>query len=378
MRVNPECTDQRVWRPLPWEGAHFMKLIKNQLSTKIGAPPGTVVHIGKKHIEDAVIELFNYNTDSVQEYGSIEFPRETSEGIPRIVQWYNVTGLHDVDLITRIGAAFNIHPLALESITDTEQLPKIENFDDHILIILKMIYVSQKTEEIRIEQLSLVLMENIVISFQEAPRDVFDPIRERIRKGGGFIRKRGADYLMYALVDAVVDEYFSVLETMGEWMTAMEDEMFANSSGTSFQTIHNIRRDLLVLKRAIWPVRELISTLSKTESPLIRRPTVQFLRDVQDHSIHIIDTVETYREVVSSLRDTHISLLSNKMNEIMKVLTIIATLFIPLTFIAGIYGMNFEHMPELKWRLAYPIGFWILMFIIGGGLTLYFRRKKWL
>jgi len=355
-----------------------MKLIRNQLSQKIGAPPGTIIHIGRKHVEEASVELLTYDTDMVQKYDSVQIPFTTPEDTPQAVRWYNIIGLHDVDLITRIGKSFNIHPLALEDITDTEQRPKIEDFGDHILIVLKMIYVSEETDEICIEQLSLVLYGNTVISFQEAPRDVFDPIRERIQKGGGSIRKRGADYLVYALTDAVVDEYFSVLETTGEWMTEIEDEMLEKSSETSFQGIHTIRRDLLALKRAVWPARDIISTLSKTDSPLIDQNTVRFFKDVHDHSIQIIDTVETFREVVASLRDTHISLLSNRMNEIMKVLTIIATLFIPLTFIAGVYGMNFENMPELKWQLAYPVGFWVLIIIIGGGLTLYFRRKKWL
>lgn len=352
------------------------KLVKKR-SKKIGLPPGTLIHIGDKKTENVEITLINYDEAQYQEreIKKIEecFPFRDKP----TVTWININGIHDAEIMGKIGEYVGLHPLLLEDIMNTDQRPKIEDFGDYIFIILKMIYYNEKKNEIEIEQVSLILGLNFVISFQEREGDVFNPIRERIRRGKGKMRKSGADYLAYTLIDAIVDNYFVILEGTGEKIEEMEEKLVANPTPNTLQGIHNLKRDMIFLRKSVWPLREVISGLERTESSLIEESTGIYLRDVYDHSIQVIDTIETFRDMISGMLDIYLSSISNKMNEVMKVLTIIATIFIPLTFIAGIYGMNFVYIPELQLRWGYFATLFI-MAVVSIIMLIYFRKKKWL
>jgi len=293
------------------------------------------------------------------------------------VTWINIDGLHEVEITEKIGKHFSIHPLILEDILHTGQRPKMEDFEDYIFLLVKMFYYDEKANEIKLEQVSLLIGSNFVISFQEREGDVFNPIRERLRNNKGRIRRMRADYLGYALLDTIVDNYFIILEKIGEKIENMEEELVTRPTPETLQTIHNLKRELIVLRKSIWPLREVVNSLERGESPLINETTGIYLRDVYDHTIQVIDTIETFRDMVSGMLDIYLSSLSNKMNEVMKVLTIIATIFIPLTFVAGIYGMNFEFMPELKWHWGYFAAL-LVMAAVSVFMVFYFRRKKWL
>ncbi len=352
------------------------RLIK-KTSKKIGLPPGTLIHIGEKKIDKPRIRVIDY--DSVQleerEAETIEecFPYRDK----LTVSWINIDGLHDVGVIEKVGNHFGLHPLLLEDILNTEQRPKLEDYGDYLFIVLKMLYYEEEENKIRAEQLSLILGPNIVISFQERVGDAFNPVRERIRNGKGRIRKVGVDYLAYALVDAIVDNYFIILEKFGERIEELEEELVTDPTEKTLQEIHELKREMVFLRKSVWPLRELISGLERGESSLVHESTRIYLRDVYDHTIQVVDTIETFRDMLSGMLDIYLSSTSNKMNEVMKVLTIIATIFIPLTFVAGIYGMNFEGMPELSWHWGYPIVL-LSMFVIVALMLIYFRRKRWL
>jgi magnesium transporter len=270
-----------------------------------------------------------------------------------------------------------LHPLVVEDIVHTGQRPKIEDYGEHIYIVFTMLTYDEDQREIRGEQVSLILSEHFVLSLQERRGDIFDLIRERIRNAKGRIRKMGTDYLAYALVDAVVDQYFIILEKVGEGIEELEDSLTRNAEPETMQDIHRLKREMLFLRKSIWPLRECISGLEKSESAIIKKATLKYLRDVYDHTIQIIDTAETFRDMLSGMHDTYLTNISNRMNEIMKVLTIIATIFIPLTFIAGIYGMNFKFIPELDWRWGY-FAVWGVVVVIAVLMIAFFRRKRWL
>ena len=344
-------------------------------SKKAGLPPGSLVHIGERKTEKTRITIIDYDRVQLQEEeaGSIEECFSFKD--KPTVSWINIDGLHQTEIIEKIGKHFNLHSLVLEDIVNTGQRPKMEDFEDYIFVVLKMLYYDQKGG-IKTEQVSLILGPNFVISFQEQEGDVFDPIRDRIRKAKGRIRKMGADYLAYALMDTIVDNYFIILEGLGEEIEDMEEELLANPTTETLQKIHRLKREMILLRKSIWPLRELISGLERTESSLIQESTGVYLRDVYDHTIQVIDTVETFRDMISGMLDIYLSSISNKMNEVMKVLTIIATIFIPLTFLAGVYGMNFRYMPELSWPWGYPIVLLVMM-AVGISMMVYFRRKKW-
>jgi magnesium transporter len=353
-------------------------LFTRKLGDKAGLPPGSIIHVGDDRVEDVTITILDYNTDKLTETTITDMAELELAKRPDAVTWINVSGIHDADTIRGFGDRFQIHPLALEDIVNTAQRPKVEDFDDYLLVVLKMFYPSDDRSSVISEQVSLIIGPHFVLSFQEVVGDIFDPIRERIRQGKGQLRRRGSDYLAYTLIDAVVDGYFAVLESLGEQVEQLEADLLDSPSTATMQRIHAMRREIILLRKSVWPLREIISTLERDELPLIRKETVRYLRDVYDHTIQVIDTVESFRDIVSGMLDTYLSSMSNKMNEIMKVLTSIATIFIPLTFVAGIYGMNFERMPELRWSWAYPLGFWIVILIVGSGMALYFRRKTWL
>jgi len=349
-----------------------------RVSRKIGLSPGTLVHIGKKKVEKVRIRLIDYDEAQLQEKEAkiIEecFP---FKDLPTVT-WVNIDGLHDIKLMEKIGKHFGLHPLVLEDILNTEQRPKIEDFDDYLFVVLKMLHFDENEQEVRAEQISIILASNFVLSFQERVGDIFNPLRERIRSAKGRVRKMGPDYLAYALMDAIVDNYFIVLEKLGEKIEGMEQELVTNPTPETLQTLHNLKREMIFLRKSVWPLREVVSRLERGESKLIKDSTGIYLRDVYDHTIQVIDTIETFRDMLSGMLDIYLSSVSNRMNEVMKVLTIIATIFIPLTFIVGIYGMNFEYMPELKWHWVYPKAFWVVIIGVAVFMAFYFRKKKWL
>jgi magnesium transporter len=352
------------------------RFIKKQLS-KAGASPGTLIHIGEQKVDETRITLIDYDEAHLQErvLDTIEeaFPLKD---LPTVT-WINIDGLHQLDIIEKVGQNFNIHPLVLEDIVNTGQRPKTEEFDDLIFVVLKMLHYSESSEKITSEQFSLVLGPNFLISFQEIQGDVFKTVRERIRKPKTRIRKAGCDYLAYALIDAIVDHYFLILEKLGENIEALEEDLLENPSPETLQTLHEMKREMIYLRKQIWPIRELINSLVKGESSLINESTSLFFRDIYDHTIQIIDTIESYRDILSGMLDIYLSTLSNKMNEVMKVLTIIATIFIPITFVAGIYGMNFKFMPELEWRWGYVM-VWVIIVVVAGIMISYFKKKQWI
>ena len=352
------------------------RLIKKR-SRKAGLPPGTLVHIGEQKAEEVRITVIDYDEARFQEkeIETVEecFPFKDKPN----VTWINVDGIHQVAVLEHLGDCFGLHPLVLEDILNTDQRPKMEDFSNYIFVVLKTSYYSDQSDEVEAEQISLILGPSFVMSFQEREGDVFNPIRERIRNGKGRIRRMGADYLAYSLLDSIVDNYFIVLEQVGEKVEFLEEELVTNPTPETLQTIHNLKREMLFLRKSVWPLREVIGGLERGESSLIKESTGIYLRDVYDHTIQVIDTIETFRDMISGMLDIYLSSVSNRMNEVMKVLTIIATIFIPLTLIAGIYGMNFKYMPELEWRWGYPM-FWLVVLAIGVLMVVYFRRKKWL
>ena len=350
----------------------FKKVVK-----KSGLAPGTLLYTNERRMEKAKITIIDYDEKDLQEkvVKSIEecLPFKTSP----TVTWINIDGLHEIDMMEKIGQLFDIHPLVLEDVLNTGQRPKCEDFGNYIFVVLKMLSYEDKKHEIRAEQVSIIIGPNFVISFQEIEGDVFDPIRERLRGAKGRIRKMGPDYLGYALLDAVVDNYFTILEKLGEKIEYMEEVLVNNPAQEILHTIHHLKRETIFLRKSVWPLREVINVLERGESKLIQESTEIFLRDLYDHTIQVIDSVETFRDLVSGMLDIYLSSISNKMNNVMKVLTIIATIFIPLTFIAGIYGMNFKFMPELEWPWGYPL-VWGVMLVIFLSMVIYFRKKDWL
>jgi magnesium transporter len=348
----------------------------SHLKSKIGAPPGTVVYSGETRSERVKLTLIEYNETEFIEKDFYDLSECITHINPNLVRWINVDGVHNAELIEAIGKKFNIHPLTLEDIVNTSQRAKFEDYENYVVAIMKMITPAE--EDMHSEQLSVVLMDGLVISFQEVEEgDAFDYIRNRLRQGKGRIRKMGADYLAYALVDAVVDCYFGILEKMGDRIEDLEESLMKEPTREMLRQLHEMKREMIYIRKAVWPMRELISNMQRSETELIKPTTDIYLRDVHDHTIRVIDTVETYRDLLSGMMDIYLSSVSNKMNEVMKVLTIITTIFVPVTFIAGVYGMNFDFMPELHSKWGYPLT-WAAMLIIIVLLLFYFRRKKWL
>jgi len=315
-------------------------------------PPGTPIYVGEKKDEEVEVSILDYDESQFLEITAKEISDCFRYKDTPSVTWINIDGIHKVDIIEKIGKHFGLHPLIQEDIVNTEQRPKMEDFDHYIYVVLKMLTYNEDNE-ITTEQVSLILGSNYVISFQEKKGDIFDAIRKRIRSGKGRIRKREADYLAYVLVDAIVDHYFIILEKLGVRIEELEDELTTAPKPATLQELHQLKREMILLRKSIWPLREVINSMERGESTLIRESSLIYFKDVYDHTIQVIDTVETYKDILSGLLDTYLSSVSNRMNEVMKVLTIIATIFIPLTFLAGIYGMNFKFMPELEWKLGY-------------------------
>ncbi len=340
-------------------------------------PPGSPVHIGEKRSERVKITVIDYDDKKHTEkvVGKVEdcFPFKDKP----TVTWINVDGIHDINVIEGVGAHFGLHPLLIEDLVNTDQRPKMEDFDEYLFIVLKMLTCCDKGNLISAEQVSLVLGPNFVISFQEKEGDVFDPVRSRIREGKGKSRKGGADYIAYSLIDAVVDNYFGIIEDLGEKIESLEEKIVADPSPNTLRKIHALKGEMIFLRRSVYPLREVVSSLERTESQLVRKSTKIYLRDVYDHTIQVIDMIETFRDMMSSMIDIYMSSISNRMNEVMKVLTVIATVFIPLTYITGWYGMNFRYMPELEHPWGYPAVI-LIMVALAAVMFLYFKRKKWI
>ena len=319
----------------------------------------------------------DYDRDSLEELtlDRIEECFPAAEAPP--VSWVNVDGLHDVSIIEAVGDRFGIHRLALEDVLSTSQRPKVEDYEGHSLIVLQMLFFDPEAESLTSEQVSLILGSTYVFSFQEREGDVFEPVRQRLRAGKGKLRTMGADYLAYTLIDAIVDSYFKILEDVGDRIEELEEQVFDEPQIEILHRVHRLRRETLVLRRAIWPLREALGLMYRGEVETITEPTQVFFRDVYDHSVQVIDAVETLREVLAGAMDLYMSGVSNRMNEVMKVLTVISTIFIPLSFFAGLYGMNFAYMPELGVRWAYP-ALLVVMGSLAAGMLWFFRRRGWL
>jgi magnesium transporter len=349
---------------------------KKYRAKKIGLAPGTLIHVGEQKVDRPVLDFFDYDPGKIEVQQDVSVEDCLVLKSSSSVSWINLNGIHDIPLLEKIGQSFDLHPLALEDILNTQHRPKIEEFEGYSLIILKMLDFDEQTEQINAEQISLVLTPHYVLSFQERPGDVFDGLRERLQRSNGRIRQRGTDYLVYGLIDSIVDSYFHILEKLGDRLALLEERLVADPDQDCQHRIHHFKRELLNLRKQVWPLREVISELYGGEAQLIEETTAVFLRDLYDHVIQVLDTVELYRDTVSGLLDLYLSSISHRMNEVMQVLTIMASMFIPLTFLAGIYGMNFEHMPELQLAWGYP-GLLLVMLACAVGMVIYFKRKKW-
>ena len=346
-----------------------------------GSAPGTLTAPRERRVEETFIRLIDYGPDHIEEIRVMEIA-----GLHRYMErqesvtWIDLVGLHDVELLAALGNEFGLHPLALEDVIHTHQRPKLEDYGEHCFLILRLPHAR---EQLTTEQISIFLGRGWVLTFQETADDPFEPVRDRLRRGRPRIRGAGSDYLAYALVDALVDSFFPLLEQYGERLEALEDELLEQPEKDALGRVHAIKKDLMEFRRATWPLREVITGFERQDIGLVGDQARLFLRDCYDHTVQLMDIVETYRDMAGALTDLYLSSVSNRMNEVMKVLTVIASIFIPLTFLAGIYGMNFDpdaspwNMPELNWRWGYPV-FWGVILALGGGMIWLFRRRKWL
>jgi magnesium transporter len=348
---------------------------KHTMAHRVGLPPGSLTFTGRHHSTEVKMTVLDYSEDDAREKEVAAVAEMVGYRSGPSTTWINISGLHNVDIIGDLGKNFGIHPLVLEDIVDTSQRPKLEDYGDYLYIVLRTFDLAEG--ELSGEQVSLIVGDGFVISFQESDHDLFRPVRERINNCKGRIRREGADYLAYALIDTIVDNYFVLLETLGERLEDLEDELVTRVGSQALTEIHRLKREMLFFRKALWPLREVIGALGRGESAIIKQSTLLYIRDVYDHTIQVIDTLETYRDILAGLLDIYLSSVSNRLNQVMKVLTVISTIFMPLTFIVGLYGMNFEYMPELKWQWGYPA---VLVFMasLTAGLIIFFRRKQWL
>ena len=351
-----------------------MKLVQKR-SKKTGLPPGSLVHIGERKPGKVTLHIFRYNAAGCEELQP-ERADQLSPPSDESVVWINVGGVHDVQVLETLGKQFSLHPLLLEDVANTDQRPKLDDYEEYLFVVIKMLSLTER-KEIAVEQVSLVLGRNYVLSFQENGTDVFQPVRERLRGGKGRLRQADSDYLLYALVDAIVDQYFAVLELMGERLEAVQQTVVDDPKPETLNDIHALKRQLLFLRRAVWPLRDVMNNLSRSDCRFLHDPTKVFFRDVYDHVVQIVDTIETLREMVSASLDIYLSSVSYRLNAVMRVLTVITTIFMPLSFIASIYGMNFEYMPELRSPWGYPLVLGV-MAAVGVGMLVLFRKKRWL
>jgi len=339
--------------------------------------PWSIIYTGSNNTKTSIINMIDYNENEVKQT-QIKNIEECKDSIKNWIKWIDFIGVDQIGDLEEFGNLFGLHALTLEDIANIQQRPKIEEMDDYLFLIFKMFNFDKIENKLKEEQISLVLSKRYVISFQENEwSDDFAAVKERIIKWKWKIRKMKSDYLIYSIVDSIVDQYFVVLEDIEEKTEDLQDELMTNPTPKTLPKIQNLKQELILLRKSIRPVREIISSLQKSDSDLIDEELQKYLRDVYDHTIQIIDTIETFRDIIAGSLDIYLSSISNKMNEIMKVLTIIGTIFIPLTFIVWVYGMNFKYMPEINMKFAYPM-LWVIMISIVGGMIRYFKKKKWI
>ncbi len=349
----------------------------NTISKKAGLPPGSLVHIGRQITDKIKVSIIDYDAANLSE----TVCKSTEECFlfkkTDTISWINVDGLHDTETIASIGNHFELHPLILEEVLNTLHRPKVEEFDNYLFLTLKLLAINKDDNSVVSEQISLVLGKGWVISFQEHESDVFNTLLQRLREIKGNIRKKGADYLFYRLIDSVVDHYFFVTEHISEVIEDLEEKVLHTPDNKSLQEIQHLKKQLINLRKAVTPLREAVATLDRDKAFLIEEGTTRYLRDVYEHIIHISESIDVLRDTLASIMDLYLSGVGNKTNQVMKVLTIIATIFMPMTFIAGIYGMNFDYMPELHWKYGY-FGVWGFMIIVFAIMVIYSKRKRWL
>lgn len=352
--------------------------MKDVLKQKIGLPPGAVVYTGSRDVEQIFIHYMQYDVGHLVEEMYDNHDETIFHPSPEDkVDWYDVRGIHDTKLIEELGKMFTVHPLILEDISDIHQRPKFEEYERGLFIILKALSFDTTTQTIQNEQVAVYFRKGLTISFQETESDLFAAVRRRVQNSNGRIRARGADYLAYALMDVIIDNYYLVMAHYEEQIEALEDRIMLEQDAKDKAAIHRLRKELSAIRKFIFPLRESLARFTKTESTYVTSNTLVFIRDSYDHIIHLMDMLESFRDMLSSLHELFISEVSFRMNQVVQVLTIVSTIFIPLTFLAGIYGMNFEYIPELQWRYSYFV-FWGVMIFIFVGLLFYFRRKRWL
>ncbi len=355
----------------------MQKATSSRAANKTGLAPGTIVYVGNKAKKELFIDVFDYNKDYLDEKQLKDIEEAFTYENKETITWINVNGLNHVNEIEKLGKDFELHPLIIEDIANTKQRPKLEEHEEYIFVVLKMLYFDQE-QNLKFENISFIQGSNYVLSFQEADGDVFDSVRERLRNSKGRVRSQGADYLLYVLMDAIVDNYFNLMEVMGEKIEELEENLFEEKSKNDLiQEIHNLKREILRIRRAVYPLREVVNRMDKVEASLVTEKTQLYLRDLYDHVIQVSESIDIQRELIWSLMDMYMTTISNRMNEVMKVLTIMATIFIPLTFIAGVYGMNFENIPELKFQYGYFV-LWGVMVVVFLGMLYYFKRREWL
>ena len=346
-------------------------------SHKAGLPPGAIVHVGDVHQDSTKIFVINYDTDSIEEC-YVESPQRLLEyKNSDKLTWVIIEGLSDADLIGKIGELFDIHPLVIEDILTTHQRPKFEEYDQYLYIVLKSLISDSGEFTVIDEQISIVLLDNFVFTFKEKSDDLMQPVLQRIKTSKGHFRSMGGDYLTYAILDVIVDNMFILIDSLDEVTLSLEDSLMSEEpTRLTLILIQKLKRELIHIRKFVSPLRELMAGMLRSDSELIHEKTHIYLRDVSDHAIRITESIESYQNILAGLLDIYISSISNKMNEVMKVLTVFASIFIPLTFIAGIYGMNFTDMPELHWKWGYP-AIWGVFIMITVGLLIYFKKKKW-
>lgn len=350
---------------------------RNKRSRKSGLPPGTPVHIGEQKLETMSLTALTYSEHTFHETQTHRVEEvlplaDTAEHV-----WITVQGIHHIEGLQQLGAAFGLHSLVMEDIVNTHQRPKIEDYGEYLFLVMKAVSKQDPAQPLMVEQISLIVGTNFVLCFLEGKEDPFVDLRERLRKEKGRLRKMGCDFLTYAHIDTIVDQYFPLLEQIGEDIELLEEELIAHADRGSLKTLHVFKREMVLIRKAIWPLREVLSHLERGDSTLIHPSTHIYLRDVYDHTIQLIETTETYRDMLAGMMDIYLTSLSNKLNETMKVLTVIATIFIPLTFIVGIYGMNFKVMPELEWPWGYPLVMGVML-MLAIGMLWAFRSKHWI
>jgi magnesium transporter len=330
-----------------------------------GIPPGSNV----------ILEMISFNEKSFSRVENIPIDDILERCDKHSINWINIDGLSDLELIKKVGKHFNLHYLLLDDITNTDHRPKLDEYDDHLFLTLKMLY-RMEGNEIDYEHISFVLGKDFLLSFQEKEGDIFNHLRDRIKIDTGIFRKRGADYLLYRLVDTIVDSYYTILENVGYKVEALEENISANPTIEDFREIQELKKEFIYLRKVVYPLREALNKIMKNESGFIESHTLKYYSDVYDHVIHLIDSLDTYKDLTSTLMDLYMNTINYKMNEVMKVLTVISVIFMPLTFIVGVYGMNFDVLPELHWHYGY-FGVLVFMGIIMASMIFYFRYKKW-